>query len=161
MAIQTTDKAKTFRNALGIAAGDSIKIGFVVQSSGTGLNLNLLNGYSMEFYKDNKNVYTSVLTQANVLNVSLAGTDKLQKLELAAIVPKDIDFDQMALYHNGVLGVNASKQYFYYPFYETGSEIEISDNPLGCEYMVDSVPVVITTDSKSPSSSASIDGNRT
>ena len=161
VAIQTTGKEKTFRNALDIAAGDSIKIGFVVQSSGTGLNINLLNGYSMEFYKDNKNVYTSVLTQANVLNVSLAGTDKLQKLELAAIVPKDIDFDQMALYQNGVLGVNASKQYFYYPFYETGKDIEISDNPLGCEYMVDSVPVVITTDSKSPSSSASIDGNRT
>ena len=102
VAIQTTNKEKTFREVLDIAATDSIKIGFVIQSKGTGLNLNLLNGYSMEFYKDNKNVYTSALTQANVLNVGLAGSDKLQKMEMAAIVPANIDFDQMALYHNGV-----------------------------------------------------------
>lgn len=158
VAIQTTNKEKTFREVLDIAATDSIKIGFVIQSKGTGLNLNLLNGYSMEFYKDNKNVYTSALTQANVLNVGLAGSDKLQKMEMAAIVPANIDFDQMALYHNGVLGLNASEQDFFYPFYETGENIALSDDPLGCDHTVVSAVVKTDPTAKTPSSGASIDG---
>lgn len=161
VAIQTTNKEKTFREALNIASNDSIKIGFVVQSKGTGLNLNLLNGYSMEFYKDNKNVYTSTLTQANVLNVGLAGSDKLQKMEMAAIVPANIDFDQMALYHNGVLGLNASEQDFFYPFYVTGKNIDLSDDPLACNHTVVSAVVKTDPKAKTPSSGASIDGNIT
>ena len=161
VAIQTTNKEKTFREALNIASNDSIKIGFVVQSKGTGLNLNLLNGYSMEFYKDNKNVYTSTLTQANVLNVGLAGSDKLQKMEMAAIVPANIDFDQWALYHNGVLGLNASEQDFFYPFYVTGKNIDLSDDPLACNHTVVSAVVKTDPTAKTPSSGASIDGNIT
>ncbi len=161
VAIQTTNKEKTFREALNISNNDSIKIGFVVQSKGTGLNLNLLNGYSMEFYKKGERVHRASLTQANVLNVSLAGKDKLQKMEMATIVPKDIDFDQMALYHNGVLSLDISEQDFFYPFYVTGKDIDPSDDPLACDHTVVSAVVKTDPTAKTPSSGASIDGNIT
>ena len=61
VAIQTKDKAKTFRQTFDIDADKKVKVGFVVQSKGTGLNVNLLNGYSMGFFKNGQNVYTSAL----------------------------------------------------------------------------------------------------
>ena len=93
VAIQTTGKAKTFRETFNIDINKKIKVGFVVQSRGTGLNVNLLNGYSMGFFKNGENVYTSGLNQANVLNLAVAGSDKLQKMEFATVVPENIDFD--------------------------------------------------------------------
>lgn len=161
VAIQTKDKAKTFREALGVASDQQLKIGFVVQSKGTGLNVNLLNGYSMEFYKAGTKVYSSALNQANVLNLAVAGSDKLQKMEFATIVPKDIDFDQMALYHDGVLGVNASEQDFFYPFYEAGDDIDKCDDPLGCDPTLISAPIPSSLTDQSHASGASIDGNLT
>lgn len=161
VAIQTKDKAKTFRETFNIDIDKKIKVGFVVQSKGTGLNVNLLNGYSMEFYKNGENVYTSALNQANVLNLAVAGSDKLQKMEFAAVVPDSIDFDQMALYHDGVLGVNASEQDFYYPFYESGDDIDKCDDPLGCDPTLISAPIPSSPTDQSQSSGASIDGNLT
>ena len=161
VAIQTEGKAKTFRETLGVASDQPLKMGFVVQSKGTGLNVNLLNGYSMEFYKAGTKVYSSALNQANVLNLAVAGTDKLQKMEFATIVPKDIDFDQMALYHDGVLGVNASEQDFFYPFYEAGDDIDKCDDPLGCDPTLISAPIPSSLTDQSHASGASIDGNLT
>lgn len=161
VAIQTKDKAQTFRKALAVASDQPLKIGFVVQSKGTGLNVNLLNGYSMEFYKAGKKVHSSALNQANVLNLDIAGSDKLQKMEFATIVPKNIDFDQMALYHDGVLGVNASEQDFFYPFYEAGDDIEKCDDPLGCDPTLISASIPTSLTDQSHSSGASIDGNLT
>lgn len=161
VAIQTKDKAKTFRQTFNIGDDKKIKVGFVVQSRGTGLNVNLLNGYSMEFYKAGEKVYSSLLNQANVLNLAVAGSDKLQKMEFATVVPENIDFDQMALYHDGVLGVNASEQDFYYPFYEAGDEIEKCDDPLGCDPTLISTPIPSSLTDQSQSSGASIDGNLT
>ena len=161
VAIQTKDKAKTFRETFNIDINKKIKVGFVVQSKGTGLNVNLLNGYSMGFYKNGENVYMSALHQANVLNLAVAGSDKLQKMEFAAVVPDSIDFDQMALYHDGVLGVNASEQDFYYPFYEAGDDIDKCDDPLGCDPTLISTPIPSSLTDQSQSSGASIDGNLT
>lgn len=161
VAIQTKDKAKTFRQTFNIGDDKKIKVGFVVQSRGTGLNVNLLNGYSMEFYKAGEKVYSSLLNQANVLNLAVAGSDKLQKMEFAAVVPENIDFDQMALYHDGVLGVNASEQDFYYPFYVPGDDIETCDNPLGCDPTLISASIPSSLTDQSHSSGASIDGNLT
>lgn len=161
VAIQTKDKAKTFRGALSIEQTDSFKIGFVVRSKGTGLNLNLLNGFSMEFYKNNSNVKTIAITQANVLDVGLIGKDNLQKMELGVVVPPDLDFDQMALYHNDVLSVDLSEMDFYYPFYTVGANIDKADDPLGCNPTVVSAVVKTNPEAKTPSSGASIDGNLT
>lgn len=161
VAIQTKNKAKTFRETFGIGIDKKIKVGFVVQSKGTGLNVNLLNGYSMGFYKNGKEVYTSALNQANVLNLAVAGSDKLQKMELAAVVPEKIDFDQIALYHDGALGVNLSEQDFYYPFYESGDDIDKCDDPLGCSPTLISAPIPSSLTDLSHSSGASIDGNLT
>ena len=161
VAIQTKDKAKTFRETFNIDINKKIKVGFVVQSKGTGLNVNLLNGYSMGFYKNGENVYMSALNQANVLNLAVAGSDKLQKMEFAAVVPENVDFDQMALYHDGVLGVNASEQDFYYPFYEAGDDIDKCDDPLGCDPTLFSTPIPSSLTDQSQSSGASIDGNLT
>ena len=161
VAIQTKDKAKTFRQTFDIDADKKVKVGFVVQSKGTGLNVNLLNGYSMGFFKNGQNVYTSALNQANVLNLAVAGSDKLQKMEFAAVVPENVDFDQMALYHDGVLGVNASEQDFYYPFYESGDDIEKCDDPLGCDPTIISAAIPSSLTDQSHSSGASIDGNLT
>lgn len=163
VAIQTKDKQNTFRQALGINQTDSIKIGFLVQYRGTGLDLNLLNGYSLKFYLNgnNKTQYSADLKQANVLNLGLAGSDKLQKVELAAVVPANVDFDQMALLHNGVLGLNGSAISFFYPFYETGDAITMSDDPLACDHTVVSAVVKTDPTAKTPSSGASIDGNLT
>ena len=163
VAIQTKNKQNTFRQALGINQADSIKIGFLVQYRGTGLDLNLLNGYSLKFYLNgnSKTQYSADLKQANVLNLGLAGSDKLQKVELAAVVPANVDFDQMALLHNGVLGLNGSAISFFYPFYETGDAITMSDDPLACDHTVVSAVVKTDPTAKTPSSGASIDGNLT
>ena len=161
VAVQTKDKAKTFRETFNIDTNKKVKVGFVVQSKGTGLNVNLLNGYSMEFYKEGKKVYSSALKQANVLDLAVAGSDKLQKMEFATIVPENIDFDQMALYHDGVLGVNASEQDFYYPFYVAGDDIEKCDDPLGCDPTLISASIPTSPTDQSHSSGASIDGNLT
>ena len=161
VAIQTKGKAKTFREALGVASDQPLKMGFVVQSKGTGLNVNLLNGYSMEFYKAGTKVYSSTLNQANVLNLDIAGSDKLQKMEFATIVPEGKDFDQMALYHDGVLGANASEQDFFYPFYEAGDDIDKCDDPLGCDPTLISAPIPSSLTDQSHASGASIDGNLT
>lgn len=155
----------TFRSILSSvnakAAKDSIKMGFVIQNKGDGLNLNLLNDYSFKFFKNGENVYTEQLNEANVLGLDLIGSSKLQKLELAATVPADIDFDEMALYHDGVLGVNLSEIDFFYPFYEVGQDISICDDPLGCDPQVLHSPVDVTTSTLSAPDGPSIDGNIT
>ena len=161
VALQTKDRANTFREALHVSATDSLKIGFLIQNKGKGLSLNLLNGYSMIFYKDGKEVQNSPLHQANVLSLGLAEKTKVQKMELAAIVPPNVDFDQMGLYHDGVLGVDISEQDFYYPFCETGKDLTLSDDPLGCTNTVVSVPIKTDPEAKTPASGASIDGNNT
>lgn len=161
VAIKTKEKGKTFRGLLNIASTDSVKAGFVIQDKGEGLNLNLLNEYSLRFYLNGKNVYHESLKGATVLDVALAGSNKIQKLEMAAVVPAGIDFDEIGLYHAGVLGVNLSEIDFFYPFYETGTDIAKCDDPLSCSPTMISSSIDNTASALTVSKGASIDDDLT
>ena len=54
--------------------------------------------------------------------------------------------------------MNASEQDFFYPFYETGENIALSDDPIGCDHTVVSAVVKTDPTAKTPSSGAGIDG---
>lgn len=132
--IKTKD-GSSFRNLLQAAdRNDSVRVGFVAEIASTGLTLKLLHGFYIECYNNEQKAYSHIVSQSDVLGLGLAGTDKVQKINLAITVPKGIDFDEITLWSAGLLDLSVSKVNIYYPFIESGDSAKVADceNPLGC-----------------------------
>lgn len=113
----------------------SIRVGFVVEATSTGLNLNLLDGFMIKCYNSksatpNNAVASVLVSDSKVLGLSLAGSNHVQKVEFAATIPAGTDFDEFTLWSTGTLNLSISTLNIYYPFYEDGSDAEKCNNQL-------------------------------
>lgn len=135
----------SFRSLLSDAdKTDPIRVGFVAQMASTGISLKLLHGFTIHCYKQGKDVYNHIVSQSDVLGLGLIGSNEMQKISLAITVPyqdKDknvIDFDEIALFSDGVLKVGANNMQIFYPFVESGdsSKVATCENPLACDPLV-------------------------
>lgn len=141
-----TKDGSSFRSLLGQGEEkDSIRVGFVAQMTTTGLSLKLLHGFTIHCYKQGEAVYSHLVSQSDVLGLGLIGSNKVQKISLAITVPYQddktkevLDFDEIALFSDGLLKVGGDQMQIYYPFVEDGSQSKVSacESPLGCDHEV-------------------------
>lgn len=133
-----TQNGTSFRNLLQKnERNDSVRVGFVAEITSTGLTLKLLHGFAIKCYNGGKEVCNRIVSQSDVLGLGLAGSNKVQKINLAITVPKDVDFDEITLWSGGLLDLSVSKLNIYYPFIESGDSAKVAacENPLGCDYV--------------------------
>jgi len=112
------------------------RMGFVVESSVEGLNLDLLQFLQVRCYHDGEEVYRHVIDESNAVNADIGGSNKSQKIRYSIEVP-DIDnngrptqVDEIVLWSSGVLKLEGSELRIYYPFIEEAESA--CNDPLGC-----------------------------
>lgn len=121
------------------AAGKKgIRIGFVVESSSTVLNLDLLQLLQIRCYNSSaqEEVYRHLITENNGISLGLIGSEKTTKMRYTIVVPnKDDDgnyikFDEFMLWTSGVIDIGASHLRIYNAFIE--DEDADCGYPLNC-----------------------------
>lgn len=116
------------------------KIGFVVASDKTGINLSLLQFLQIRCYHNGQEVYRHVIEESNGVSASIGGHDSGKKVRYSITVP-DIDdngapmqVDEIMLWTSGVLDLEGSSLDIYYAFVEEASSK--CGDALGCEYIM-------------------------
>lgn len=131
--VNSIDKANG--NAPSITEGHYVNMGFVASMEQTGLSLKLLHGFSIHCYdKDGKDIYHHIVSQSDVLGLSLIENNKLQRITLGVSVPYDKakQVTEFALFKGGVLQLSLDRLDLYYPYVEDSVTAATEDNPLGC-----------------------------
>lgn len=110
------------------------RVGFVVASTITGLNLSVLNLWNIRCLKDGKVVYSKVIDESNAVSAALGGTDGTKRTRYAITVPwydsdnNRMNVDEIQLWKSGVLDLQGEQLNIYYGFIE--GEAEDNGNPL-------------------------------
>lgn len=116
------------------------RIGFVVEATGTVLNLHALEFLHIRCYHDGEEIYRHLIDENNAISADLIGSEKVQKVRYSIEVPsidkngKPTQMDEFQLWYSGAVNLGVSKLRIYYAFIE-----EASDNcssPLACSSMV-------------------------
>ena len=111
------------------------RIGFLVETESKLLNLDALNFFRIQlFYKgepieDLNGDY--VAKDWNVVSAGLIGSENASKARIGVTIPKEVKFDEFALYSTGVLTIHLSTMRIYSAFVENA--VESCDNPLNCD----------------------------
>lgn len=112
------------------------RMGFVVESSIEGLNVDLLQFLQVRCYHNQKEVYRHVIDESNAVSADIGGSNKSQKVRYSITVP-DIDdngapmqVDEIVLWSSGVLKLEGSELRIYYGFIEEAEST--CNDPLGC-----------------------------
>ena len=111
------------------------RIGFLTEIESKFLNLTALNFFRIQlFYKgepirDLEGKY--VVKDWNVVSAGLIGNENASKTRLGVTVPKDVVFDEYALYSAGIANVRLSTMRIYGAFVEDAAAS--CDNPLACD----------------------------
>lgn len=115
------------------------RIGFVVETRSSGLNLDALEFFNIRAYNNGTEVTSAaerVISENNAVKVDLIGSNKLQKLRFAITVPAGKSFDEFVLWKSGVLNLSIDQFRIYYAFDEALEEDEVGENscidPLEC-----------------------------
>ena len=116
------------------------RIGFVVEATGTALNLHALQFMQIRCYHNGEEIYRHLIDENNAISADLIGSEKVQKVRYSIEVPsidangKPTQMDEFQLWNSGVINVGGSVLRIYYAFIE-----EASDNcssPLACGSLV-------------------------
>ncbi len=115
-----------------LAGKSGKRIGFVVETNSTALDLSLLQFLQLRCYNAGVETYRHVITENNGVSAGLIESQKTMKMRYTIVVPnKDADdnyikFDEFMLWTSGVLNIGASKLRIYYAF--------IEDDDAKCSY---------------------------
>lgn len=116
------------------------RIGFVVEATGTALNLHALQFMQIRCYHNGEEIYRHLIDENNAISAYLIGSEKVQKVRYSIEVPsidangKPTQMDEFQLWNSGAINVGGSVLRIYYAFIE-----EASDNcssPLACGSLV-------------------------
>ena len=110
---------------------DDFKVGFVMESTSSLLDLDLLQFFRIRLFKGGVEVYDEVVDETNVLSLGLAGENQMAKVRYGVTVPKNIEFDEITLWKSGVLSLGLSTVRIYGAFL-TSTAVECYDTPLSC-----------------------------
>jgi len=92
------------------------RIGFLVEMQSSGLELNLLQFFSIHAFRNGVESFTKTIDEWNAVSVDLVGNKTIQKIRFSVAVPDGTDFDEFQLWKSGVLNLNISKMNIYYAF---------------------------------------------
>lgn len=112
-------------------ATEDYKVGFVMESTSSLLDLDLLQFFRIRLYKGGEEVYDEVVDETNVLSLGLAGENQMAKVRYGITVPKNIEFDEITLWKSGVLSLGLSTVRIYGAFL-TSTAVNCYDTPLSC-----------------------------
>lgn len=112
------------------------RIGFVVEATGTALNLHALEFMQIRCYHHGEEIYRHLIDENNAISADLIGSEKVQKVRYSIEVPsidkngKPTQMDEFQLWNTGVINVGGSVLRIYYAFIEEAAD-ECS-SPLVC-----------------------------
>lgn len=116
------------------------RIGFVVEATGTVLNLHALEFLQIRCYHDGEEIYRYLIDENNAISADLIGSEKVQKVRYSIEVPsidkngKPTQMDEFQLWYSGAVNLGVSKLRIYYAFIEEASDD--CSSPLACSSMV-------------------------
>lgn len=116
------------------------RIGFVVEATGTALNLHALQFMQIRCYHNGEEIYRHLIDENNAISADLIGSEKVQKVRYSIEVPsidkngKPTQMDEFQLWNTGVINVGGSVLRIYYAFIEETAD-ECS-SPLACGSLV-------------------------
>lgn len=116
------------------------RIGFVVEATGTALNLHALEFMQIRCYHNGEEIYCHLIDENNAISADLIGSEKVQKVRYSIEVPsidkngKPTQMDEFQLWNTGVINVGGSVLRIYYAFIEEASDD--CSSPLACSSMV-------------------------
>ena len=122
--IKSVDKSALNKN---IDKTHKMQAGFVVTFNSTVLDLNALNLYNIQLYKNGKKVAGGVATHWGAISAGLIGSEDTQKMRMSIDVPAGTDFDEIVLFNSGVLEAKLAKPNIYYA-YVCDDEIDNASN---------------------------------
>lgn len=116
------------------------RIGFVVEATGTVLNLHALEFLQIRCYHDGEEIYRHLIDENNAISADLIGSEKVQKVRYSIEVPsidkngKPTQMDEFQLWYSGAVNLGVSTLRIYYAFIEEASDD--CSSPLACSSMV-------------------------
>lgn len=123
-----------------------VQAGFVVTTKASVLNADVLNFWNVRLYKDGKEVSGGVVPSA--IGAKLIGSENTHKVRYFVNVPAGTSFDEIKLFHSGLLAADLSQMNIYYA-YTADKEAVLDDPTLGA--------TIVSYDN----TGASIDADRT
>lgn len=102
-----------------------VQAGFVVTTKASVLNADVLNFWNVRLYKDGKEVSGGVVPSA--IGAKLIGSENTHKVRYFVNVPAGTSFDEIKLFHSGLLSANLSQMNVYYAY--TADKDAVLDDP--------------------------------
>lgn len=105
---------------------EEIKTGFVMETNTTILGADVLKFFVVKLYKGGKEVATSPADGSEVADVGLIGSES-KKMRVG--FKTNVSFDQIELWHAGLLDLNLKSYKLYYAYWEKVSDNCVSSDP--------------------------------
>lgn len=105
---------------------EAIKTGFVMETNTTILGADVLKFFVVKLYKDGKEVATSPAAGSEVADVGLIGSES-KKMRVG--FKTNVSFDQIELWHAGLLNLDLKSYKLYYAYWEKVSDNCVSSDP--------------------------------
>lgn len=102
-----------------------VQAGFVVTTKASVLNADVLNFWNVRLYKDGKEVSGGVVPSA--IGAKLIGSENTHKVRYYVNVPAGTSFDEIKLFHSGLLSADLSQMNIYYAY--TADKDAVLDDP--------------------------------
>ena len=102
-----------------------VQAGFVVTTKASVLNADVLNFWNVRLYKDGKEVSGGVVPSA--IGAKLIGSENTHKVRYFVNVPAGTSFDEIKLFHSGLLSADLSQMNIYYAY--TADKDAVLDDP--------------------------------
>lgn len=125
--VKSVDGSNLAKN---VATDHTMKVGFVVSSTITGLSADALKLYNIQLLKNGNKVYGDATTHWNGISAGLIGSEKTEKGRLSIDVPAGTDFDEIVLYSSGLLSANLDKLNVYYAYVSDETMENAANNAL-------------------------------
>lgn len=105
---------------------EEIKTGFVMETNTTILGADVLKFFVVKLYKAGEEVATSLAAGSEVADVGLIGSES-KKMRVG--FKTNVSFDQIELWHAGLLDLNLKSYKLYYAYWEKVSDNCVSSDP--------------------------------
>lgn len=122
----------------GTPIGATRRVGFVVETTSSGLDLNALNLFHIVGFRAGTRVFDKPVEESNAIALNLIGSSKVQKMRFSVALDGTETFDEIQLWKSGVLGLSISRLNIYYAFAnDEAKELALQgDNGMGCGLQV-------------------------
>lgn len=118
-----------------LANGNPVKrVGFVVETTSTGLDLAALQIFNIRGYRNGEEVFSHPVEESNAVALNLIGSNKVQKMRFSvAVKDTETEIDEIQLWKSGTLNLTLSTLNIYYAFAnDTEDASGTLDASLGC-----------------------------